>query len=102
MKTEPSKPFSNGTEDMIFNEHFCCDCKKYKVDDDGMPLPDNCGIEEAISRALFDETEWPANDIVTILNDDGTVKYWHVCTKYDSGIERDMKLYHAMFEGVRK
>ena len=30
--------FSNGTEYEVFNEAFCCRCKKYMLDKDGWPL----------------------------------------------------------------
>ena len=76
-KYNPSKPFSNGSEYMLFNESFCCECAKYKVDDDGMPLTGNCKIEEAFSVYQLTESGWPERDIVQ----DGDMK--HICLRFE-------------------
>ncbi len=51
--------FSNGTEYMMFDEEFCCNCKKYvpyeKATDDN-PV---CPIEDAIAQAMFEIELFP-------------------------------------------
>ena len=66
VKYESSKPFPNGTEFMVFNDVFCCNCGKHKVDADGMPLPDNCKIEELICHSQLDDKCWPGDDVVIV------------------------------------
>ena len=75
---KPSRPFPNGSTFEFFNEVFCCRCTKLKLDDDGMPLEDNCEIENAIAEAQFDEKAWPENDIVEVNG------HYHVCRHFHS------------------
>ena len=91
----PSRPFPNGMTFMFFNESFCCRCDKYKLDDDGMPLPDNCKVEEVISQAQFDESKWPADDIVEVGDMD------HICLRFKSDGAYTMRRYRELFEGER-
>lgn len=47
------RPFSNGTEFMIWNEVNCCNCKKYHTDDSGMVIEPICEIDQAFVEAMF-------------------------------------------------
>ena len=92
MNYKPSKPFSNGSEFYFFNDNFCCRCNRYKLNADGMPLPDNCEIDEALNQAMFDDTKWPENDIVE------TVNGVRVCLKFESDDAKLMEQYRALFD----
>lgn len=84
-----SKPFSNGSELDFFNANFCCRCDRYKLDHDGVPCADNCEIEDRISRAMFDDQAWPAEEIVVA---DGT----RVCTGFHCADPELMEAYKAL------
>ena len=56
MRTEPSTPFSSGTEYENFIYYFCERCKKGKRDEDGFPeSPEEggCPIWDAMENARF-------------------------------------------------
>lgn len=93
-KYKPSRPFSNNREYCFFDGNFCCRCVKYKIGDEGIETPDNCPVENAISRAQFDESEWPGNDIVEVGD------YSHICLRFLSDDEDLMRRYRALFESV--
>jgi len=93
MNHKPSKPFPNGSTYDFFNNHFCCRCNKYKVDREGMPLPDNCTTENALAEAQFDESKWPSNDIVGIKDIN------HICLHFTADDESVMESYKALFKG---
>ena len=76
----PSAPFPNGTTYMAFNDAWCCQCARYKMDAEGMPLPDNCEVEEQIILAQLDESKWPSEDIVFEKG-----KLNHICLKFVEG-----------------
>lgn len=90
--TRPSRPFSNGSECGFFYETFCDLCDRYKLDESGDALPDNCEIENAIARATIDDTQWPQNDIVAV----GDCS--HFCTKFTCSDDEIMKEYRELFE----
>ena len=89
---KPSTPFPNGSTFAFFNDNFCCRCKKYKLDGERMPLPENCEVENAIAAAQFDLEQWPKNDIVQVGDVD------HVCLRFESDNQETMKHYKALFE----
>ena len=89
---KPSKPFPNGTTYGVFNDAFCCRCKKYKVDEAGMPLDDNCEVENAIAEAQFFEEKYPKDDIVEV------GRFYHVCLHFESDNSEVMAQYKALFE----
>ena len=91
-KNKPSVPFPNGSTYMFFDDAFCCRCTKYKLNEEGMPLPDNCGTEEAINRAQLDTTLWPGEDIVS------TETFSYVCLGFESEDAEVMEQYRALFE----
>lgn len=84
MKTEPSTPFSNGTEYENFMYYFCWRCKKGLINENGFAeYPENGGrvIWDAMENARWDKTYWPADKIVQGEKDGR--KYWHICTAFD-------------------
>lgn len=90
MTTKPSDPFSNGSEFEFFLGSFCDRCTKH----------DLCPIIIAIFDAQFHESEWPANDIVSLYKDGAEFpKYYHVCTHFASDDADVMESYHVLFEG---
>ena len=91
---KPSKPFPNGTSYHYFHDSFCCRCKKHKTDKQGLPLSDNCKIENALSIAQFDSEKYPENDIVEVNG------YYHVCLHFDAEDEDVMHQYRQLFEGT--
>ena len=91
-KYKPSVPFPNGSTYMFFNDAFCCRCTKYRLDKEELPLPDNCGIENAISKAQLDASLWPGEDIVS------TDTFSHICLGFDSEDDEVMNQYRALFE----
>ena len=86
-----SKPFPNGSTFEYFNGAFCCRCRKYRLDDEGMPLPDNCEIENAIARAQFDVRHWPKDEIVRVGD------MYHICLHFESDDTEMMKHYRELF-----
>ena len=51
--------FANGAEYRVFDERYCCTCKKYvpwEIATESNPV---CPIEDAISHAMFDESMFP-------------------------------------------
>jgi len=54
------QPFSNGTEFMMFNEHYCCRCRKYDPDAD-MQSSQGCEIEKALALASVTDGEITAD-----------------------------------------
>ena len=94
MKYKSSVPFPNGSTYMFFSDTFCCRCTKYRLDEEGMPLPDNCGIENTISRAQLDTTLWPGENIVA------TETFSYVCLSFESEDADVMEQYRALFESI--
>ncbi|MCL2703869.1 MAG: hypothetical protein FWE91_09720 [Defluviitaleaceae bacterium] len=88
----PSRPFPNGTSYMNFNDAFCCRCNKYKLNEEGLPLPDNCTVENALSEAQFDIEKYPKDDIVEVGG------YFHVCRHFESDDGEIMEQYKGLFE----
>jgi len=91
-KHKPSRPFPNGSTFAFFNDAFCCRCKKYKLNDDGLPTDDNCTVENAISEAQFDIEKYPQDDIVEVGG------YLHVCLHFESDDDEVMQGYKGLFE----
>jgi hypothetical protein len=89
-KYTPSKPFPNGSSYMFFNDAFCCRCNKYKLNADGMPLPDNCETENIIAE--FRLNAWPQDTIVNV----GDIS--HVCLLFENDDDNLMRQYRALFE----
>ena len=89
---KPSKPFPNGTAYGIFNDAFCCRCKKYKLNDDGLPTADNCAVENAIAEAQFDCDKFPTDDIVEVGD------YMHVCLRFESDDSEVTEMYKGLFD----
>lgn len=85
MKIEKSKPFSNGMEYEFFKETWCECCTHCKYRDDVFPeFPEKGGCEvlDAMENARFDESKWPANEVIEERDEEGNIKYWHKCTKF--------------------
>lgn len=100
MKTEPSTPFSNGTEYENFMFYFCYRCKKGLINENGFAeYPENggCLIWDAMETARFDITQWPADKIVK--GEKEGRKYWHICTEFDGNDEDVMLAYKELMEG---
>ena len=91
-KYKPSVPFPNGSTYEYFNDIFCCRCTKYRFDEKGMPLPDSCGIENAISKAQLDASLWLGEDIIQVNG------FSHVCLHFESSDADVMNQYRALFE----
>jgi hypothetical protein len=89
---EPSRPFSSGMEYEFFHECFCERCNKLKLDEDFMPTPDNCNIENAMAEARFDITKWPKDEIVR------SEDHFHICTKFETADKRLMKLHKDLLK----
>ena len=103
MNIKPSKPFSSGTEFEIFLENFCYRCKKHKVREDGFCAyvdQGGCNIENAMEDARFDISLFPRNDIV-MLEENGEVLRWNICTKFESDDFDLMEKYRSLFQLVR-
>lgn len=87
MKIENSKPFSNGTEYEIFLDVYCFQCDKFKQ---------NCPIYRAMEEARLGGI-FPAEKIVQINEDDGTVRYFNVCTEFETNDKTIMEGYKLLF-----
>jgi hypothetical protein len=85
---KPTKPFPNGSTYEYFNGAFCCRCSKLKLDDAGMPLSDNCPIENALAIGLDDC--WPSNEIVEVPGAD------YYCLHFKSEEPLIMEQYHDL------
>lgn len=100
MNIKPSKPFSSGTEFEVFLENFCYRCKKHKVREDGFCAyvdQGGCNIENAMEDARFDISLFPRNDIV-MLEENGEVLRWNICTKFESDDFDLMEKYRSLFK----
>lgn len=102
MSSNPSRPFSNGTEYEFFKDNWCYRCRAHKERPDGFPeFPENggCPIEDAMENARFDISKFPA-EMVRELTDAtlGTRISWHYCLKFDSPIERVRLSYLDMMK----
>ena len=51
--------FANGAEYRMFDEAYCCNCKKYVPWEEATESNPVCSIEDAISAAMFDKTLFP-------------------------------------------
>ena len=51
--------FANGTEYMVFDEAYCCNCKKYVPWHEATKNNPVCPIEDAIAMAQYDEKKFP-------------------------------------------
>ena len=91
-KYKSSAPFPNGSTYEYFNDAFCCRCTKYKLNKDGMPLPDNCEAENTLAAAQFDLEKWPGDDIVEVNG------HYHVCLRFEGKDAAVMNRYRALFE----
>ena len=68
-----SRPFSNGSESILFLETYCWNCYRYHEDDDNLPTANSCKIEKAMALNGFDSAcLWP-DEIVQ------TENRWHHC-----------------------
>lgn len=67
----PKIPFSNGTEYMIFNEEYCCRCKRYVPWEEATEDNPVCPIEDKLSEATLNESVFPHKQVK--LNDKGYV-----------------------------
>ena len=68
-----SRPFSSGSESIMFLETYCWRCYRYHEDDDNMPTSNSCKIEKAMALNCFDHNcPWP-DEIVQ------TETRWHHC-----------------------
>ena len=94
----PSEPFADITEHAAFTTAFCDRCKKYKVDDELIPLIGNCKIEEAAVYAMMmpHSNTWPKDDIVQ------TGKLKHICLHFQSDSAATMENYRTLLEGEVK
>lgn len=82
----------------MFIDNFCERCSKLKEDADGMPMQDNCSINEQIHNARFDDALWPKDSIVRIYEDNAEFsKYSHVCKEYHTDDDDIMRQYLALF-----
>ena len=100
---EPSKPFSNGMEYMVFTDNFCDRCKKGMWHDDMFPeYPENggCPVWDAMERSRFDKSVFPIEDIVRLTDKDGAEQYSHVCKHFLSEDIEVMESYRCTFEIV--
>ena len=103
IEIKPSTIFSSGTEYEIFLDNFCYRCKACVLLDDGFPaLVENggCKILDAMERARFDSARYPAEEIAQI-EEDGKVKYFHVCRKFETDNKRIMAAYKALISGKK-
>lgn len=64
--------FSNSTEYELFLETYCYNCKNYKDWEKEEPCP----IEDKMALAVFNENEFPKNEIVRD-------KTWFICKKFE-------------------
>ncbi len=100
MELKPSKPFSNGMEYEFFLESFCYRCKKHKTREDGFCAfveQGGCPIENAMEDARLDISLFPSNEVVQI-NENGKVKYWHICKAFETDDANLMSAYKWIFE----
>jgi hypothetical protein len=97
MRTEPSTPFSNGTELEFFLENFCERCEKCTTDA-WNPAPSDCKICNALHDARWDITKWPKDYIVKVYEDgERFPTFWHICKEFNSEDIDLMNRYHALF-----
>ena len=100
MRTEPSTPFSSGTEYENFIYYFCERCKKGKRNKDGFPaFPEEggCPIWDAMENARFGQP-FPSDKIVRLVGDDEEIQVYNCCTEFDA-IDKDVaEAYKALFE----
>ena len=68
-----SKPFSNGTEYMMFLEHYCERCKQNS----------GCSILKRMDIACFDETQFPNEELLEVRDENGKVISYHQCQKFE-------------------
>lgn len=58
-----AKPFSNGSEYGVFNDVYCCNCKRYRVhpyENRELTVEEGgCPIADRILLAMGDLKEWP-------------------------------------------
>lgn len=99
MKTKPAVPFSNGMSYEYFCENFCYRCSKGKINENGFPEyieNGGCPIWDAMEMARWGD-EFP-KQIVQILDDNDNVKYYEVCSAFETEDEELMKKYKKLFE----
>ena len=102
MRIEPAAPFSNGMSYEFFCENFCYRCKKGKWNDNGFPeYVENggCPIWDACENARFDASLFP-KEIVKVIEDNGKVRFWDICSKFESDDPELMAKYRRLFEEV--
>ena len=95
IETKPSKPFSNGTEYECFLSSFCYRCENGNK---GFPDASNCPIWQAMENARFDLSVFPSNDVVSVY-ENGKIKYFNVCKRFESENTDLMAAYKNLFEG---
>ena len=87
------KPFSNGTEFMVWNDQNCCRCKKYetestKEEDAGYKL----AFHQDLGCILGEIPEWVAQEIGCELHEQGDTTFAYLsnqCSKieYESEVK---------------
>ena len=101
IETKPSKPFSNGREYECFLESFCYRCKKGILSVEGwaeLPEKGGCPIWDNMENARFVQGVFPSNDVVSIY-ENGKIKYFNVCKRFESDNANLMEAYKKLFEG---
>ena len=100
MRTEPSTPFSSGTEYENFIYYFCERCKRGKRNEDGFPeFPEEggCPIWDAMENARFGQP-FPSDKIVRLVGDNGEIQVYNCCMEFDAVDADDAEAYKALFE----
>lgn len=85
MKYSESEPFASGADYEIFLDNWCKKCTHFLLHNGLFPeYPDDgcCPVLDAIELAKIDLSYFPSDDIIEERDEDGSVLYWHKCTKF--------------------